>query len=294
MANPSPEQRKNLLNNIYDYVRPRLISFTGDSAAFLIRLLIGSSILLLSLYFFLCDGPGMVRSLMDLSPLDDRYEMELLAEFDRTARAIVLATILSALIQGLTAGIGYYFAGMPSLVLLIALTSICALIPFFGTGIVWVPVCIYLAVYEERFVAAALLAAWGVLVVGTVDNLVKILVLHGQSQLHPLLALLSVLGGLQALGPIGILVGPMVVTLLQTTLGIIRHELSQMKEVDGPTLQPDGSVALSIKPLSGLIRKVKKSGKEAVPNQESDNPASPTPSKTEGSSLDATHETPNS
>ncbi len=258
LANPSTDDLTELTTNVYTYLRPQLISFTGDSVSFLVRLLIGSSVLLVSLYFFLCDGPGMVRTLMDLSPLDDRYEMELLAEFDRTARAIVVATILSAVVQGLAAGIGYYFAGVPSLVMLTAVTAICALIPFFGTGIVWVPVCIYLALYEERFVAAGVLALWGFLVVGTVDNLVKVFVLHGRSQLHPLLALLSVLGGIQTLGPIGIVVGPMAVTLLQTTLGIMRHELSQMKDPDTDSLSSDGSVGLAIKPLSGLIRKVKK------------------------------------
>lgn len=256
LANPSTEQVRTLLQNAVDYVRPRLISFGGDSAAFIVRLLIGSTILMLSLYFFLCDGPSMVRSLMDLSPLDDRYEMELLAEFDRTSRAIVLATLLSALAQGITAGLGYYVAGMPSLVMLTALTTICALIPFFGTAIVWVPVCLYLAIYEERVWPALLLAVWAIMVVGTIDNLVKVFILHGQSQLHPLLALLSVLGGIQSLGPVGIVVGPLVVTLLQTTLGIIRHELSEMKDED---VAPGGSVSsLSMKPLSELIRKVKK------------------------------------
>lgn len=277
LANPSSEQVREVIQNAVSYLRPKLISFGGDSAAFLVKLLIGSTILLLSLYFFLCDGPSMIQSVMNLSPLDDRYEMELLAEFDRTSRAIVLATILSAVAQGLTAGIGYYFAGMPSLVMLTALTTICALIPFFGTGLVWSPVCLYLAIYEERFLAAGLLAAWGFLVVGTVDNLIKVLILHGQSQLHPLLALLSVLGGLQALGPIGIVVGPLVVTLLQTTLTIISHELKEIY-ADEDENAPRIDRKTVGKSLSGMIRKVKK------PDANSDAPsgtADATPARAE-------------
>lgn len=257
LANPSSEQVREVIQNAVSYLRPKLISFGGDSAAFLVKLLIGSSILLLSLYFFLCDGPGMIQTLMNLSPLDDRYEMELLAEFDRTSRAIVLATILSAIAQGLTAGIGYYFAGMPSLVMLTALTTIFALIPFFGTGLVWIPVCLYLAIYEERFLAAGLLALWGMMVVGTVDNLIKVLILHGQSQLHPLLALLSVLGGLQALGPIGIVVGPLAVTLLQTTLTIISHELKEI-HADEDGTKPLIDRKMVGKSLGSIIRKVKR------------------------------------
>jgi hypothetical protein len=94
------------------------------------------------------------------------------------------------------------------------------------------------------------------LVVGTVDNLVKVFVLHGQSQLHPLLALLSVLGGIQSLGPIGILVGPMVVVLLQTLLGILRTELTSFRRSEDKT-ESEPSLLTEPKSLSGLIRKVK-------------------------------------
>ena len=256
LANPSDEDVEALNTGFVDYIRPRLVSFTGDSAAFLLRFLVSGMILLVSLYFFLYDGPSMVRTLMELSPLDDTYELELLAQFDRISRAIVLAMVLSALMQGLAAGVGYYFAGMPSLILLTALTATCALVPFVGPAIVWVPVCLYLAIYEENLWAAGLLAVWGTLVVGTVDNLVKVFILHGQSQLHPLLALLSVLGGIQSLGPIGILIGPMVVVLLQTLLGILRKELILFKKVEDLAADTMDQ-GTPTKSLSGLIRKVK-------------------------------------
>ena len=259
LANPPDEDLQDLNSNFLAYLKPRLLTFTGDSAAFLLRFMIASSILMLSLYFFLYDGPGMVRTLMELSPLDDRYELELLAEFDRISRAIVLATVLSALLQGMVAGIGYYFAGMPSLILLTALTATCALVPFVGPAIVWVPVCIYLADYEENLMAAGGLALWGMLVVGTVDNVVKVFVLHGQSQLHPLLALLSVLGGIQSLGPIGILVGPMVVVLLQTLLGILRTELTHFRKSEEAADETADQLS-ETKSLSGIIRKVKGNG----------------------------------
>lgn len=235
VANPSPEQVRQNLDNLLAYLQPHLISFGGGSVAFVIKLLVGLTILLVSLYFFLCDGPSMVRTLMDLSPLDNRYEEELLAEFDRTSRAIVLATVLSAVAQGLTAGIAYYFLGAPSAFLLTALTIVCALIPFVGTAIVWVPVATYMALYQDKMPNAIILAVYALLIVGTIDNLIKMLILHGQSQLHPLLALLSVLGGLQALGPIGILIGPLAVTLLQTTLSILRRELSDFNGLPDPT-----------------------------------------------------------
>jgi predicted PurR-regulated permease PerM len=230
LANPSHSQIKEFTSAAIGYLQPKLILITGATAEFLVRLLIGSAIMIVSLYFFLYDGPGMIRGLMKLSPLDDRYEMELLIEFDRISRAIVLAMVFSAIVQGLTAGLGYYMVGMPSLILLTLLSVLCGLIPFVGPSVIWVPVCVYMAVYEERYLAASLLAIWGMIAVASVDNVVKAYVLHGQSQLHPLLALLSVLGGVQALGPIGIIVGPISVVLLQTLLSILQRELTHLDQ----------------------------------------------------------------
>jgi predicted PurR-regulated permease PerM len=221
-----------------------------------VKLAIGTGIMIVAIFFFLYDGPGMVSTIMKLSPLDDRYEQELLLEFDRISRAVVLATIFSALAQGTVAGIGYYFAGLPSLVLLTLLTTVFALVPIFGPATVWVPVCLYLAIYEQNFWAAGLLAGWGVLVVGTIDNLVKAVVLHGQSQLHPLLALMSIIGGVQALGPIGIVVGPMVVAMLQTLLGILRRELSNLETAAAEPTEGGGEVGM----MSVLVGKIRKRG----------------------------------
>ncbi len=225
-ANPTAEDRQQWTQNVINYVRPRLLSITGATGTFIVKLIFGFVILVVATFFFLFDGPSMVKTVMRLSPLDDAYEQELLLEFDRISRAVVVATLLSAVAQGLTAGIGYFFAGMDVLALLIMLTTVFAMVPFVGPAVIWVPVCLYIGIYEERYTAAILLGVWGVLVVGTIDNFVKAFVLHGQSQLHPLLALLSVLGGVQALGPIGIVVGPMVVAMLQTLLSILQRELT--------------------------------------------------------------------
>jgi predicted PurR-regulated permease PerM len=259
LANPSPRQLRDMTASTIDYLRPKLISLTGATAEFLVRLMVGTAIMLVALYFFLYDGPRMVQSLMKLSPLDDRYEMELLTEFDRISRAIVLAMILSAIVQGLVAGLGYYMVGMQSLIFLILISVFCGLIPFVGPSVVWVPVCIYLAVFEERYLAASLLAVWGLLAVASVDNVVKAYVLHGQSQLHPLLALLSVLGGVQALGPIGLVVGPISVVMLQTLLSILRREISHIDQSG----VPGGAGNSTGKSLSTWMSKLKRS--EAVP-----------------------------
>jgi predicted PurR-regulated permease PerM len=191
----------------------------------LLAIVFGLLIMTIALYYFLADGPEMVDSLMRLSPLDRRYVTQLLSEFDKVSRAVVLATLLSAVAQAALGGIGYWLAGFDSVFLLTVLTLVLAMIPFVGAAAVWAPCCLWLLVIEERTGAAIALAVYGVVAISAVDNLIKPLVLHGQSNLHPLLALLSVLGGVQVLGPIGIFVGPMAVAFLQASLHMFQGEL---------------------------------------------------------------------
>lgn len=220
----SEDVENTITAKVQQWLTPVALGTTQYVAGFLI----GLGVMIISLYYFLADGPGMIRTIMRLSPLDDRYEQQLIEQFDNTARAVVVATLLSAFAQGLLAGVGFYFVGLQSVFLLMVLAMLLALVPFVGTTVVWVPACLWLHFYEGRTLAAVLLAVYCGAVVSMADNVIKPIVLHGRSNLHPLLALLSVLGGVQALGPIGIFVGPMVVAFLQTLLNILHTELDLM------------------------------------------------------------------
>jgi predicted PurR-regulated permease PerM len=215
---------------IEEYLTPLALS-TGQ---FLAKFMLGVFVMIVALYYFLADGPAMIGAIMRLSPLDDKYEEQLIEQFGNVTQAVVLATFLSALAQGILAGIGFYFAGVGSVFLLTVLAMLFAIIPFIGSAGVWVPVCLCLYFVEERTAAAVILAIYCGAVVSTIDNLIKPLVLHGRSNIHPLLALLSVLGGVQALGPIGIIVGPMAVAFLQTLLEMINKEMAAMAKAKRP------------------------------------------------------------
>lgn len=234
LVNPTDEQIRAFTNRAVAGAPSWLRTVGSATGALVVQLIFGLVIMVVCLYFFLVDGPIMLTTLMRLSPLDDQYEQELLSEFSRVSRAVVMASLLSAVAQGLLAGLGFSIVGMwdqqfhQVVFLLTILTVLFALIPFLGAAAVWVPACIWLFLNDHP-IAAGLLAVYGAAVVSTIDNVIKPLVLHGQSNLHPLLALLSVLGGVQALGPIGVLVGPMVVVFLQTLLSILHRELTSME-----------------------------------------------------------------
>ena len=143
-----------------------------------------------------------------------------------TISAVRPASVASALAQGVLAAVAYWLIGFDSLILLFLLTTVMALVPFLGAASVWVPCVLYLAVIDQRLTAAGILAVYGAAVISSIDNVIKMFVLQGRSALHPLLALLSVIGGISVFGPIGIVVGPMVVVFLQTLLEILNHELT--------------------------------------------------------------------
>lgn len=235
-VNPGEEQIGAMQEQVRQLVTPLALG-TGQAVG---GFVVGLGVMILSLYYFLADGPTMIRGLMHLSPLDDRYEEQLLNEFSTISRAVVLATLLSAFAQGLLASIGYFFAGFQSVFLLTVVTMLLAMIPFVGAAAVWGACSLWLLVYDQRTGAAIALAVYGTLVVSMIDNLIKPMVLHGQSKLHPLLALLSILGGMKALGPIGIFVGPMGMAFLQALLNMLHTELMALDEpTPTPTARPE-------------------------------------------------------
>lgn len=194
----------------------------------LTSILVGLAIMVISTYYFFADGPYMLIALMRMSPLDDAYERELLEKFSDISRSVVVATLVSAIVQGLLAGIGFFFVGLDKIFFLTAVTIFFAMIPFVGAAAIWVPVCLVLYFHDERPMAALVLAGYCTAIVSMVDNVLKPYILHGQANLHPLLALLSVIGGVQVLGPIGILVGPMLVAFLQALINMLNKEIEQM------------------------------------------------------------------
>lgn len=227
------EVRKALIDDVLPKMKSWLAPLAVSTGHFAVRFIVGLCIMVVALYYFMADGPVMVDAAMRLSPLDTIYVKQLIAEFDRISRAVVLATLVSALVQGVLAAVGYYFAGLSNVFLLMFLTALFAMIPFVGSTGVWLPACLWLYFYDGHTGAAIGLFIYGTLVVSVVDNVIKPFILHGAANLHPLLALLSVLGGVQALGPIGIFVGPMAVSFMQALLVMVQKELVRVRMAEG-------------------------------------------------------------
>jgi predicted PurR-regulated permease PerM len=202
----------------------RTLSMVSSTVNAVLGALVSFGMLLVALYYFLSDGPSLIRAAEHLLPIPAAYQQQLRSEFSKVTRAVVLATFLAAFAQGLATAVALQVLGFGYFVAVLLLGSVAALIPLVGTWIVWGPCVIWLWL-NGHSMAAVMLLLWGSLVVGMLDNVVRTYVLNSDAQLHPLLAFVSVLGALQVLGLWGIFIGPIIASCLSALLKIFNREL---------------------------------------------------------------------
>lgn len=193
---------------LFGWLASHLGPFLSGTAYFIF----GFLLMLVALFFFLRDGKRFVEFLLVVSPLDDRHDDEIVHRVGTTVHAVVRGALLVSIAQGILAGIGMALFGVPNATLWGTLAAIAAIIPGLGTGLVIVPAVIYL-VMQGGLAAPLGLAAWGIAVVGLVDNILMPYLYSRGASIHPLVILFAVLGGLATFGPLGFLIGPIVVSL---------------------------------------------------------------------------------
>lgn len=195
-----------------------LVAVSGSFVLGTLNALVGLSIALFVLFFLLRDGDQMMASVVRLIPITPERRGQLVDHVAAVTRAVVFGSLLTALVQGVLVGIGFALVGLPSPVVFGAVAAVASLIPFVGTALVWVP-AVGVLFLQGRWVAALFLAAWSVAVVSSADNVVRPLFISGRAQISTLPVFLGLIGGLSAFGPIGLVVGPVVVAL---TLALLR------------------------------------------------------------------------
>lgn len=188
-------------------------------------LLLAFGVVLLSLYFFLTDGGKFLRFLARLSPLKAERSEELYGAFESSCRGVVLGLLLSALVQAVLMTVLWAAVGFSDALLVGVLTLIAGMVPIVGTAPIWIGATITLGLQGKIFAMVIMLV--GGIVISTSDNFVKIWVMKGQSEMHPLLALVSVFGALNLVGPMGIFLGPIIAAVFVSFLKIVSQEMDR-------------------------------------------------------------------
>ena len=184
---------------------------TATTAAFLLNLFV----MVYAMFFFFRDGEKILEKIFYYLPLRDEDEGLMLQRFASITRATVKGTLVIGIIQGALAGVAFWIAGIDGSAFWGTIMAILSIIPGVGAALIWVPAVIYLIV-TGQVLAGLLLLAWCAAVVGTVDNILRPILVGKDAKMPDLLILVGTLGGLFLFGPIGFIVGPIVCGLFLT------------------------------------------------------------------------------
>lgn len=181
--------------------------------------LVSFFIMLYLLFFFLRDGPELVRNIRLAVPLAEAQKRRLQLRFTRVVRATVKGNLLVAATQGALGGVIFWLLGIPSALLWAVVMGFLSLLPAVGAAVIWAPVAIYFLLADALWKGVVLLV-FGVFVIGMVDNVLRPILVGRDTRMPDYLILVSTLGGMAVFGLNGFVIGPMVAALFISTWGL--------------------------------------------------------------------------
>ncbi len=198
---------------------------------------LGGTITFLALFSFFARGPAMVQLLVDATPMERRHTRRLLSAIATGIQTVFAASFITALIQAVIGYVGFRIVSAPYPLALAGIMGFCSfvfsLIPILGSGMVWGPLGAWLVI-SGRPIAGAFVFFWGIVVLGSVDNVVKPLYTKGKLRLPPLVVFITLFGGIATFGPIGALLGPLLATVTAAFLQIWTTEFLDREPLPEP------------------------------------------------------------
>lgn len=188
---------------------------------------LGLALMVYLAFFLIRDGNKLVDLLIRALPLGDERERLLFAKFAEVTRATVKGNLLIAIIQGALGGLIFWILGITGALLWGVVMAIVSLIPAIGASLVWVPVAVYLAAAGD-VVSAIVLTAFGAIVIGLADNVLRPILVGRDTKLPDYIVLLSTLGGIVMFGINGFVMGPLVAALFMAFWGIFIREFGEV------------------------------------------------------------------
>jgi predicted PurR-regulated permease PerM len=191
----------------------------GSIFSTITSLTISLLISLFTFYYLLKDGYRLKNAIIKISPLSNQNTDEILTKMSHMANSVIKGSLVVAIAQGILVGLGFFAFGLSNPVLWGSVAIVASLIPMAGTALVIVPGVISLFL-SGNIAGAIALGIWGIILVGLADNFLRPYLIERDSKIHPLLALLSVLGGLAVFGTTGLLLGPLILSLFLALMDI--------------------------------------------------------------------------
>lgn len=186
-------------------------------------LLVNLAVAIMLLFFMLYEGKNMEHYVSSLLPFDESNKREVLAKVVLMVRSNAIGIPLLAVIQGVISFGGYLLCGAPNPALSAMLTAFASIIPIVGTALVWVPIVAYFLVVGD-WMNALVLLGYGGIIISQCDNLIRFILQKKMADVHPLITIFGVVAGLPLFGFMGVIFGPLLVSLFLLFLDMFRKQ----------------------------------------------------------------------
>ncbi len=206
-----------IAKNVTSFIIQNFTTITQVSATFIFQF----CIMMYSLYYFLKDGERIVQRIVHLSPLGDTYEQLLFTKFISTSRATLKSTLIIGGVQGTLGGLLFFFTGIPAPIVWGIVMIAFSIIPGLGSFVVWFPTALIVLLMGN--IQTGIILLIGGSIISMVDNLLRPPLLGRDTQLHPLVVLLSTLGGIFLFGVSGFIIGPVLAALFIAVIDMYDH-----------------------------------------------------------------------
>lgn len=209
-------------DEIFDIVFKKIIEIAKYIVVRIPNFVIGIVLALFISFFLFKDGKKLSDNIVKMIPINKKYSNELIEKFGKVAHSVVFAHIIVAIVQGILGAIGLAIFGIGSPIFWGVVMAIFALVPLVGTAVIWAPASIFLFInglitssYWDMGKGIGLFL-YGLLIISTSDNFLRVKIVGGRGEVHPLIVLIGIIGGINIFGLIGIFVGPIILSLLIT------------------------------------------------------------------------------
>jgi predicted PurR-regulated permease PerM len=218
----SPEIQSHL-NEITKTATSYLMSGLASFIFSIPNLIINFFIAIVIIFFTLRDGDKVINKILEIFPIEETYKQKFIKRITTTLESLFYGIISLSLIEGFVALIGFYLLGIKSPLILALAIIMTAILPGIGATVVWIPLTIF-ALIQGNITQAILIALFGSIILSTlIDTFLRAKILGMRANIHPLIVIIGVIGGLAAFGPTGIIIGPLVLSLLELAIEIYRE-----------------------------------------------------------------------
>lgn len=202
--------------------------FIYDNAISLVkgftRVIFSLLLILFVAFFCFLEGDDFIQAIKELSPLEAAHNEEILGDVENTIKATLRGTVIVALIQGVLGGVGFWLFGVPKAAFWGTLMVPASVVPVVGAALIWLPGALFLLFQGQMWYGVGLIL-WSALIIGSVDNLLKPMLMKGARYTPTLFTLFAIMGGISYFGTVGFILGPLILSFLLSVLSIYRHTI---------------------------------------------------------------------